>query len=153
MEFQGASGLIILNRGNEPTFCNGYRSEVIDITLGSLGLLDNIKNWEVSMEPSLLGHGYILFTLRGSLPVRLSRDPRGTKWDSFREELRDSMSRGPIEYIRDEAGLGLALQWLQHALLELIAGWETSTRDDGGISGTPSGGSRVDLRAHSKHQE
>jgi hypothetical protein len=39
VEFLDASGLEILNRGNEPTFFNEYRSEVIDITLGSVGLL------------------------------------------------------------------------------------------------------------------
>jgi hypothetical protein len=53
VEFLGASNLEILNQGNEPTFCNGYRSEVTDITLVSSGLLENIVSWEVSMEPSL----------------------------------------------------------------------------------------------------
>jgi hypothetical protein len=111
VEFLDASGLEILNRGNKPTFCNGYRSEVTDITLGSFGLLDN-ENWEVSMEPSLSDHQHILFTLWGSLSVRLSRNPRGTDWGSFQEELRDSLSRCPMACTRDEAGLGLALQWL-----------------------------------------
>jgi hypothetical protein len=117
VEFLDALGLEILNRGNEPTFCNGYRSEVIVITLGSFGFLDYIENWEVSMEPSLSDHRHILFTLRGSLPARLSRNPRGTKWDSFREELRDLLRRGPMEYIRNEAGLGLSFQCLQNALI------------------------------------
>jgi hypothetical protein len=44
VEFLDASGLEILNRGNEPTFCNGYRSEVINITLGYVRLLENIQN-------------------------------------------------------------------------------------------------------------
>ena len=51
VKFLDASSLEILNRGSEPTFCNGYRAEVIDITLGSVGLLENIENWEVSTEP------------------------------------------------------------------------------------------------------
>jgi hypothetical protein len=29
---------LILNQGNEPTFCSGSRLEVNDITLGSFGL-------------------------------------------------------------------------------------------------------------------
>jgi hypothetical protein len=116
VEFLAASGLEILNRGNEPTFCNGCRSEVIDINLGSFGLLD-IENWEVSMEPSLLDHRHIHFALRGSLPSRHSRNTKGTNWGSFWEDLRDSLSRGPMECTRDEAGMGLALQWLQHALI------------------------------------
>jgi hypothetical protein len=65
MEFIGASGLEILNQGREPTFCNGYRLEVIDITLGSMGLSENIGSWEVLGEPSLSDHRYILFTLQG----------------------------------------------------------------------------------------
>jgi hypothetical protein len=117
VEFLHASGLEILNRGNEPTFCNGYRSEVIDIPLGYVGLLENIQNWEVSLQPSLSDHRHILYTLRGSLPARLSRNPRGTNWDYYREELRDLLRRGPMEYIRDEARLEFALQWLQHALI------------------------------------
>jgi hypothetical protein len=42
VELLGASNLEILNRGNEPTFYKGYRSEVINITLASSGLLENI---------------------------------------------------------------------------------------------------------------
>jgi hypothetical protein len=51
IEFIGAYSLEILNRGKEPTFCNGYRSEVIDITLGSIGFLENTGNWEVFGDP------------------------------------------------------------------------------------------------------
>jgi hypothetical protein len=117
VEFLGTSSLEILNQGNEPTFYNGYRSEVIDITLGSIGLLENIESWEVSNEPSLSDHRHILFTLRGSLLVRLVRNPRGTDWGSFREELKEVLSRVLVGGTGDEAGLGLALNWVQHALI------------------------------------
>jgi hypothetical protein len=43
VEFLSTSSFEILNQGNEPTFYNGYRSEVINITLGSIGLLENIR--------------------------------------------------------------------------------------------------------------
>jgi hypothetical protein len=56
---------------------------VIDITLGSYGLLEGITGWEVSLEPSLSDHKHILFILRGSLSVPLIRNPRGTNWGSF----------------------------------------------------------------------
>ena len=36
IEFLSSSNLEILNWGNEPTFCNVIREEMIDITLGSL---------------------------------------------------------------------------------------------------------------------
>jgi hypothetical protein len=68
---------------------------VIDITLGSYGLLESIACWEVSQEPSLLDHRHILFTLWGSVPALLIRNPRGTKWGSFREGLRNKLERDP----------------------------------------------------------
>jgi hypothetical protein len=116
VEFLGASNLEILNRGNEPTFCNGHRSEVTVITLGSFELLESIMSWEVPLEPSLSDHRHILFTLWDSMPAHLITNPRGTNWDSFRGELKDMLSRGPMMSIEDEAGLGLALNWVQHAL-------------------------------------
>jgi hypothetical protein len=42
VEFLNSSKLEILHQGNEPTFCSGSRLEVIDITLGSFGLLESI---------------------------------------------------------------------------------------------------------------
>ena len=81
VEFLNTTNLEILNRGNEPTFHSGGRSEVIDITLGSLRLLGSIIGWEVSSEPYLSDHRHILFILRGSVPVHLIRNP----WGTFRE--------------------------------------------------------------------
>jgi hypothetical protein len=116
VEFHGASNLEILNRGNETNFCNGHRLEVIDITLGSFGLQESTTGWEVSSEPSLSDHRHILFTLRGSVPVRLIWDPRGTNWGSFRGDLEEVLTRGPMMNIGNEAGLGLAINCEQHAL-------------------------------------
>jgi len=117
VEFLNTTNLEILNRGNEPTFCSRDRLEEIDITLGSLRLLESIKGWEVSSEPSLSDHRHILFILRGSVPVCLIRNPRGTNWDSFREDLWDQLERGPEMDMKSEAGLGLAIHWVQQALI------------------------------------
>jgi hypothetical protein len=84
--------------------------------MGPLGLLERITGWQVSSEPSLFDHRHILFTLRGSLPVTLIRKPRGTNWGSFREVLREKLERGPEVYMKVEAGLGLAVHWIQEAL-------------------------------------
>jgi hypothetical protein len=62
---------------------------VIDITLGSCEFLDRIVDWGVSLEPLLSDHRHILFTLRGSVSVLLTRNPRGTNWGSFRKDLRE----------------------------------------------------------------
>jgi hypothetical protein len=68
---------------------------VIDITLGSLRLLENIIGWGVSSEPPLSDHRYILFTLRGSVPVRLIRNPRDNSWFSFKVDLWYQLDRDP----------------------------------------------------------
>jgi hypothetical protein len=78
IEFLNSTNLEIFNRGNEPTFCTSVRQVVTDITLGSYGLLDSTADWEVSLEPFLSDHRQILFTLRGSMPLLLTRNPRGT---------------------------------------------------------------------------
>jgi len=109
VEFLIASNLENLNRGNEPTFCSGQRLEVLDITTGSFGLLENIISWEVSSEPSLSCYRHVLFTIRGSIPTRLIRNHRGTNWCSFQEDLRDVLGRGRLMNIRNQAGLGLAI--------------------------------------------
>ena len=69
VDFLNSSNLEILNRGSEPTFCSGGRQEVIDITLGSYGLLESNAGWKVSIEPSLSDHRHILFTQQGSMPA------------------------------------------------------------------------------------
>ena len=117
MEFLNSTNLEILNRGNEPTFCTGGRLEVTDIALGSLRLLESIIGWEVSSEPSLSDHRHILFTLRAFVPLRLIRNPRGTKWGFFKGDLRDRLERGPEMDMKSEAGLGLAIHSVQRALL------------------------------------
>ena len=89
--------------------------EVIDITLGSYGLIDSITNWEVFTEPSLSDHRHILFNLRGSAPGLYIRNPRGTNWGSFQGSLREKLGPGPAMNMRDEAGLGLAICWMQQA--------------------------------------
>ena len=42
---------------------------------------------------------------------------RGTNWGSFRGSLGEKLERGPEMNMRDEAGLGLAICWMQQALI------------------------------------
>jgi len=116
VEFLNSPNLEVLNQG-EPIFWSAGRLQVIDITLGSFGLLESVIGWEVSSEPSLLDHRHILFTLQGSVTVHPIRNPSGTKWGSFRGDLKDRLERGPEMNIKNEAGLGLAIHWVQKALI------------------------------------
>jgi len=95
LEFLNSSNLESLNQGNESTFCNASRQEVIDITLWSYGLLESITVWDVYREPFLSDHRHILFTLLGSVPALLIRNLRGTNWGSFREGLMHKLERDP----------------------------------------------------------
>ena len=88
-----------------------------DIILGSYGFLDSIIDWKISLEPSLSDHKHILFTLRGFTPVLLVRNRRDTNWGSFRGSLRERLERGRGMNMEDEAGLGLAIQCVQQALI------------------------------------
>lgn len=67
---------------------------VSDITLGSFGLLVSFKSWEVSSEPSLSDHRQILFNLEGSIPASLIRNPTGTNWNAFHEEMKGRLEWG-----------------------------------------------------------
>jgi hypothetical protein len=122
VEFLNSSNLEILNQGNEPTFCSGGRLEAIDISLGHFGLLEIITSRDISSKSSLSDHRHILFTLQGSVSVRLIRKRRGTNCSSFRKGLRVRLERVPETNMKDEAGLGLAVHWFQHALISAYDG-------------------------------
>jgi hypothetical protein len=51
------------------------------------------------------------------VPAFLIRNPRGTNWGSFREDLKERLERVPDMSVREEAGLGLAVHWVQQALI------------------------------------
>jgi hypothetical protein len=51
VEFLNSSKLEILNQGNEPAICSGGRLEVIDIILGSLGLLESVIDGRFHQSP------------------------------------------------------------------------------------------------------
>jgi len=41
----------------------------------------------------------------------------GTNWGSLQEGLREKLERGPKMNMKDETGLGLAVHWVQQALI------------------------------------
>ncbi|KAL7725566.1 hypothetical protein ACLKA6_003186 [Drosophila palustris] len=62
----------ILNRGDEPTFINAIRGEVLDLTICSNIMLANVSNWHVSNEISMSDHQHIRFEIGvivGTCPV------------------------------------------------------------------------------------
>lgn len=101
LEFLGGRNLDLLNRGRAPTFANSIRRKVIDLTLGSSGICNSVRNWRVSDEPSLSDHRHITFTVReGTLrrEVTFFRNPRCTNWSSFAADLGGRLRSFPSRY-------------------------------------------------------
>ncbi|XP_048002004.1 uncharacterized protein LOC125238656 [Leguminivora glycinivorella] len=105
LEFLVSSSLQLLNKGNEPTFVNARRGEVIDITLASNNASNKVSSWHVSGEISLSDHRYICFryTTKIKVEVILKRNPRNTNWLSFKDDLKADLGNpnGKLNSITD----------------------------------------------------
>jgi len=93
MDLVTSLGLVICNRGNSPTFQRGNTVSIVDITLGSPGLVTKMMNWEVSAVTTLSDHNYIKFTLQSP-----STDPntRGRKLKLDYRKLEESLRTGAL---------------------------------------------------------
>lgn len=81
-------GACVLNEGNSPTFYSNGREEVLDITFCSPELINDIKNWHVSDNPSLSDHTHILFECNCTSVTQPSRpNPRKTDWRIFKDKV------------------------------------------------------------------
>lgn len=79
LDFIVSSQLLICNTGNESTFLNKVRKEVIGITLCSFSASRLIYGWHLSDEPTLSDHRHILFRIyRLVLPEVFFRNLRMT---------------------------------------------------------------------------
>jgi ribonuclease HI len=89
LEFIASSNLVILNKGNRPTFVNSIREQVIDITLCTNDVEEYVENWHVSQEDSLSDHQTIRFTIScDPSPPILYRNAKSTNWVSFKLHLK-----------------------------------------------------------------
>ncbi|XP_053968430.1 uncharacterized protein LOC128869853 [Anastrepha ludens] len=72
LEFLLRYNVSIVNRGNEPTFRNAIREEVLDLTICSPNVLSEVSNWHVSGEASMSDHS--LISERSSARRKLDND-------------------------------------------------------------------------------
>ncbi len=63
MNFLMTTNMIPFNNGNKPTFKNYRRSEVLDVTIISLSIIDYIKDRQVLDDLSFSDHCYITFNI------------------------------------------------------------------------------------------
>jgi len=79
LEYLATTGLEIANTGAEPTFVAGNKRTVIDITLASGSLMQDIHACEVSKEDTMSDHQRINCLLEQNKPAsRYCRNPRRT---------------------------------------------------------------------------
>lgn len=86
-DFIISENILVLNRSREPTFREGRRQEVLDMTICSAGLSGCVKKWRVSEEPSCLDHSQIRMNLEGRDQQEPMSNPRHTDWVRFWGEL------------------------------------------------------------------
>ena len=88
-DFVVTSDLGICNTGNKPTFSIKNRSEVIDCTFATFGIVDYIKKWQVLDIESFSDHNYIAFILDTTTNMKEMKiyNPRKTNWNAFKERL------------------------------------------------------------------
>ena len=78
MEYMVSTKLNILNKGNEPTFLNVRRRQVIDLTLGTTLIGNLVSDLHVSSEESLSDHRYICFKIESQVfETVIYRNPQG----------------------------------------------------------------------------
>jgi hypothetical protein len=116
VEFLNSADWEILNWGNDPTFYNSQRLEVIDITLGPCELLESIEDWEVSSEPSLSDQTYYV-QISGLSSGRPLQGPKEHQLGLLLGGSGSTLEQAPEMDLKDEAGLGLAISFVQGALI------------------------------------
>lgn len=116
LQFILTNNLDILNVGNEPTFVTQIRKEVIDITLSTTYISNQVSNWHVSDEESCSDHRHINFTVGGITPIeRTYRNPRRTDWEAYKADLEYSLNRINIR-IRNTTELELMAEQIEDAI-------------------------------------
>nr|XP_012217193.1 PREDICTED: uncharacterized protein LOC105669026 [Linepithema humile] len=99
LEFLATTDLEILNTGDEPTFCTIARREVLDITVCSRQLR------QISFRIAKARGKEVKF-----------RNPRKTKWDSYRKDLANSLKGFPKRHGTEDE-LETCVDYLQRSLV------------------------------------
>lgn len=110
--------LEIANRGSKPTFGNRIREEVIDLTLSTLSISDNIKKWHVSDEPSASDHKHIRYDVEINIIHSNTsfRNPKKTDWENYNRALQARLEETHI--VRTTLDIELAATELQTAVID-----------------------------------
>ncbi|XP_043464543.1 uncharacterized protein LOC122499983 [Leptopilina heterotoma] len=105
LDFLIDTDLDILNQGNELTFVTFNRKEVLNITICTKSLCDDVRDWRVFDEDSHSDHRLITFRMESKdREHERRRNPRSTDWTSYIEDLKASMEhRKTVRQLFNEA--------------------------------------------------
>lgn len=94
LEFIASTDLEIMNRGSKPTFVHANRREVLDITLATMSIADEVEDWRVSEKMSLSDHNTIQFVLgRLKKTSESVRNPRKTDWAGYTSMVEETFEK------------------------------------------------------------
>jgi len=115
LDYVMTSNLHICNKGNEPTFENVSRKEVLDITLASTNIMNDILHWRVSKDYTHSDHKRIEFYLKTKHEhINTNfRNVKKTNWSLFEDKLETRLQTQP-----EGADLETEVSNLQSAIME-----------------------------------
>ena len=118
LDFILSNNLSLLNMGNEPTFINSVRSEVLDLTLASSFMQHKITDWHVLDEPTFSDHRCIHFKISSTPAAKLKfRNPKKTNWDLYKSSLSGKLTDLSSLIINSELRLNEYADKLQNAII------------------------------------
>ena len=99
LEYILTTKLSICNRGNTPTFVTTAREEVIDMTLVSGNIEQDIEEWKVNTEHAHSDHRQIEFKLKLKKKQRSSpyRNIRRTDWEEYKIKVKEQLMHTQVE--------------------------------------------------------
>jgi len=115
-EYLASISLEVANVGNQPTFCTGTRRTLIDVTLVTRLLLQDIHNWHVAGHDTMSDHRQINFSLKCDKPARFRcRNRKKTDWVQYDKELSSRIGmwigqvRTPVDVEREITAINTAV--------------------------------------------
>lgn len=102
--------LVIMNRGNIPTYIMNSTQSIIDITVCSQSLAGKVREWAVQLEENLSDHNTISFKLVNTLkqnPKPHTNSKPTWRYDPEKEEELQAEIQNEIENFGDNPPIGM----------------------------------------------
>ncbi|CRK89196.1 CLUMA_CG002956, isoform A [Clunio marinus] len=119
LDFIMNENLILLNKGDHPTFVRGNSRTFIDITAISKGLSDRLVDWHVDTNRSGSDHNLIIFKLKTDSFDNVGKVKRRTNWEGYKSSLLEK-SESVSYIISSKEHLEESAQKLSKSLIESL---------------------------------